>query len=141
MLKREIKYKTFDGVETTEIFYFNLTKTEMIEMEVETKDGLDAKVRRIIAADDKQQLIAEFKAIILAAYGVKSDDGKRFVKSDQLREEFSQHAAFDALFIELATNDKAASDFITGVIPDDMNGDLTAKLPPPNIQPAENIER
>lgn len=139
MFKREIKYKDFDGVDAVAVEYFNLSKTELIEMEVEQKDGLDVAIRRIVASDDKKALIAEFKRIILAAYGQKSDDGKRFIKNDEIREGFMQTAAFDALFIELATDDKAAADFIKGIIPEDMTQD--GFLPPPNIQPAETIER
>lgn len=141
MLKREIKYTSFDGEEAVDIVYFNLTKTELIELEVEQKDGLDVVIRRIIAADDKKALIAEFKRVILAAYGVKSDDGKRFVKNETVREEFMQTAAFDALFMELATNDEAAANFIQGILPADMNQNGSPNLPPPNLQPAETIER
>ncbi|MET0786302.1 MAG: hypothetical protein ABWY25_06310 [Paenisporosarcina sp.] len=120
MLKRDITYEDFDGEKVTETFYFNLTRSEIIELEVGYKGGLQEALQRIVKADDKKTLIAEFKKIVLLAYGVKSDDGKRFIKNDELREEFSQTAAYDALFMELATSDDAAATFIRGVVPKDF---------------------
>lgn len=138
MLKREIKYTDFDDKEQVETAYFNLTKSELVEMEVEYSDGLQEAVRRIINAKDNKALVAEFKRVILAAYGQKSADGKRFVKSQELRDEFAQTAAYDALFIELATSDQKAAAFIKGILPSDMGASIDT-LPPPNIRPAEQI--
>jgi len=117
MLKRDITYEDFDGESVTESFYFNLTKTELIELEVGYKDGLQAAMQRIVKTSDRQALIAEFQKIILLSYGIKSEDGRRFVKSDQLREEFTQTPAYDSLFMELATDDGAAATFIQGILP------------------------
>jgi hypothetical protein len=124
MLKREITYEDFNGEKATDTFYFNLTKTEIIELEVSYEGGLEAALKRIVATNDSKNLIAEFRRIVLLAYGVKSDDGKRFIKSNELREEFSQTAAYDALFMELATNDEAAATFIKGIIPKDMTQEV-----------------
>jgi hypothetical protein len=120
MLKREITYENFNGEKVSETFYFNLTKSEMLELEVSYYGGLEATIKRIVEAKDNKSLVEEFKKIILLSYGVRSDDGKRFIKNDTVREEFSQTAAFDELFIELATNDQAAVNFIQGVLPRDM---------------------
>ena len=124
MLKRDITYKDFDGEIMTESFYFNLTKTELIELEVKYKDGLEATMKRIVKAEDKEALISEFQRIILLSYGVKSEDGRRFMKSDQLREEFTQMPAYDALFVELATDDEAANTFIKGILPSEFLDNL-----------------
>ena len=141
MLKREIKYTDFDGNKASDTFYFNITKSEIVELEVERDGGMEGYIKRIINAEDNHALVAEFKKIILLAYGQKSPDGKRFIKTDQLREEFSQTAAFDELFIELATKDGAAADFFIGVLPADVSQAAQAQelLPQPNIQPAENL--
>lgn len=117
MLKREITYEDFDGNKVTDTFYFNLTRTEMIEWNVEHEGGLEGAIRRIIDTKDNKALIKEFKEIILLSYGVRSDDGKRFIKNNEIREAFTQMPAFDALFMELATNDGAAAAFIMGVVP------------------------
>jgi hypothetical protein len=120
MLKRDISYEDFDGEKVTGTFYFNLSKSEIIELEVGYKEGLQETLTRIVKTNDRKRLIEEFKKIILLSYGERSEDGKRFVKNDELREAFSQTAAYDALFIELATDDEAAAVFIRGVIPKDF---------------------
>lgn len=128
MLKREVKYKDFNDEEVVEVFYFNLSVPEVIEMNVEYKGGMAALLERIIETNDMREIIKQFKAIILMAYGKKSDDGKRFIKSDQLREEFEQSAAYHVLFMELVTNAGAAADFIKGVLPRDAEGKIDKAL-------------
>jgi hypothetical protein len=120
VLKREIKYEDYDGEETSEIAYFNLSKPELIELDVEYGEGFGRVLERVIETKDNKEIIRLFKKIILMAYGKKSDDGKRFIKNDQLREEFSQTAAYSALFMELATDDEVAVKFLTGLLPSDM---------------------
>ncbi len=134
MLKKEITYTDFNDEKATDTVYFNITKSEAIELEVGHKEGLDDFIKNVIKTEDRQALISEFKRIILLAYGQKSPDGKRFIKTDQLREEFSQTAAFDALFIELASQDDAAATFIKGVLPKDMQEEIARqeKLSPPD---------
>lgn len=140
MLKREIKYEDFDGNEVSEIFYFNISKPELIELEVEHEQGFGKLLEKIIETQDKKELVKRFKELVLLAYGQKSEDGKRFVKSDQIREEFSQTAAYQSLFMELTTNDSAAAVFLKGILPKDIAGDLDVSslksLPTPPPPPA-----
>ena len=117
MLKRDITYEDFDGEKVTETFYFNLTRTELIELESRYENGLQGFLQQIIKTQDRKALVALIKEFVLLTYGKKSDDGKRFIKNDELREEFSQSAAYDSLFMEMATNDGSAATFINGVIP------------------------
>jgi hypothetical protein len=124
MLKHDITYENFDGETVTETFYFNLTKTEIIELEVGYEGGLEATIKRIIETKNNAALIAEFKRIILMAYGVRSEDGKRFIKNDQLREEFTQTPAYDELFMRLATDADFAADFIKGIVPKSMQEEM-----------------
>ena len=120
MLKKTISYVDYNGTKRTEDFYFNLTKAEISEMELEIPGGMSEMLKRITAAQDTPTLVKIFKDLILRSYGVKSDDGRRFVKSQQLKEEFSQTEAYSELFMELATNAEAASAFINGIIPADV---------------------
>lgn len=90
MLKKTISYVDYNGTKRTEDFYFNLTKAEISEMELEIPGGMSEMLKRITAAQDTPTLVKIFKDLILRSYGVKSDDGRRFVKSQQLKEEFSQ---------------------------------------------------
>lgn len=131
MLKRDITYEDFDGQTLTETYYFNLTKSEIIDLELSVDGGLEASLTAIVRSQDMKAIIREFKRIILTAYGVRSDDGKRFIKNDKVREEFSQTAAYDALFMDLATNEDAAANFIRGVLPAGMSQEISAVDTPP----------
>lgn len=120
MLKKTITYEDFNGETRTEDFYFNLTKAELMEMNLTTYGGLDKVIEKIINTQDTPKIVEMFKDIVLKAYGEKSDDGKRFVKSKELSEAFSQTNAYSDLFMSLATDADEASAFINGVVPKDL---------------------
>ena len=117
MLKRNIKYTDFDGNERSEDFYFHMSKAEVVEMEMGITGGMTQMIERIVAAQDGKQIIDTFKILILKAYGEKSPDGKRFIKSQELRDAFEQTEAYSILFMDLATNAEASSAFVNGIIP------------------------
>ena len=127
MIKETITYVDYNNVERTEDFFFNLSKAELMEMEMSTSGGLVEMVNRIVAAQDAPAIIKVFKELILKAYGVKSPDGKRFEKSDKLRTEFEQTEAYSQLFMKLATDADAASKFVNGIIPSDAASIKTEK--------------
>ena len=135
MLKKTIKYTDFNGEPRMEDFYFNLTKAEVGEMELKTKGGLVAHLKSVVATEDGETIVNKFKEIILMAYGVKSDDGRRFIKNDQLREEFTQTNAYSELFMELATDVNAAGEFINGIVPQDMAEATTTPGVPQDHKP------
>ena len=117
MIKKTIDYVDYNGVKRSEDFYFNLNEAELTEMELSTKGGMSSMLEDIVAADNTQKIIDVFKKLILSAYGEKSDDGRRFIKSEELAVGFSQTEAYVKLFMELATDTKAAIDFVNGVMP------------------------
>ena len=125
MLKKNIKYTDYNGVERNEEFLFNLSKAELMEMEMSTKGGLAEMIQKVVDTQDIPAIIKVFKDIILKAYGEKSADGKRFIKvSDTgvpLSIGFSQTEAYSQLFMELATDAESAANFIKGIIPADMD--------------------
>ena len=118
MLKKTITYTDYNDVERTEDFYFNLTKAEIMEMELTTVGGLSAMIEKIVAAKDGPTIIKTFKDLVLKAYGEKSADGRRFIKSPEIAEAFSQTEAYSQIFMELATDDEAAAKFVNGIIPE-----------------------
>lgn len=118
MLKKTITYTDYNGNERTEDFYFNLTEAEIMEMEMSTAGGLAESIQRIVKAQDAPAIIKIFKDLVLKAYGVKSPDGKRFIKNASLREEFEQTEAYSKLFMELATDADAAAEFVNGIVPE-----------------------
>lgn len=117
MFKKVATYTDYNGVERTENFYFNLTQAEILEMELSTTGGLSAMIQGVIDAKDTPQLIKIFKELVLKSYGEKSADGRRFIKTPELTEAFSQTEAYSDIFMELATDEKAAAAFVKGITP------------------------
>ena len=117
MLKKTITYTDYNGFERTEDFWFNLSKAELIEMELSKSGGLSESLKRIVNSKDTPSIIREFKYILSKSYGIKSDDGRRFIKSKEISDEFMQTEAYTILFMELATNTEAATLFINKLIP------------------------
>lgn len=120
MLKKAITYTDFNGEELTEDFYFNLTKAELIELEMAFEGGLSEGLKKIVASKDGNAIMQEFKRIILTSYGQRTDDGKRFVKNQTLRDEFESTEAYSVLFVEIVTDPDKAADFVRGIMPQDL---------------------
>ena len=139
MLKKTIAYTDYNGVERKEDFYFNLSKAEIMEMEMSTSGGLTEMISKIVAAQDTPAIIKLFKDLVLRAYGEKSLDGKRFVKIDEngipLSRAFSQTEAYSVLFMELATDAEAASEFVNGIVPADVSKAAKEEAKKQNLLP------
>lgn len=129
MLTKTITYNDYNGVERTEDYLFNLSKAELMEMELSIAGGLSETIDKIIKTKDTPALVKIFKELLLNSYGVKSPDGKRFIKTDELREEFAQTEAYSQLFMELATNAEAAAAFVNGIIPADLAKEAAKNIP------------
>ena len=117
MLKKTVTYVDYNGVERTEDFYFNLSKAEVAEMELSVEGGFSKMLEEIVKSNDNVRIMELFKQMVLKAYGEKSADGKRFVKSKELSEAFSQTEAYSEIFMELALDEKAAAAFVNGIMP------------------------
>lgn len=117
MIKKTIKYTDYNGLEREEDFYFNLSEAEIAQMELGTSGGYTEYLKKITAAKDVPSLSKLFKEIIMKAYGVKSEDGRRFIKNDQVRADFEQTEAFSKLYMEFITDDKKAAEFMNGILP------------------------
>lgn len=129
MLKKTITYTDYNGVQRTETHYFNLNKAEILEMEMSTPGGFVEMINRIINANDQQAIIKLFKEIIFKAYGEKEADGRRFKKSHEISEAFSQTEAYVQLYMELATDADAASKFVNGIVPKEEPANEQKALP------------
>ena len=125
MIAKTIKYKDYNDVEREEKFFFNLTQAEITEMELSVDGGLAETIKNIIEAQNQPEIIKFFKKLILKAYGEKSADGKRFRKTDDeghpLSVAFSETEAYSKLFMELATDDSKAAEFVNGIMPSDID--------------------
>lgn len=134
MLKKTITYPDLDGNPVTEDFYFNLSKAEIAEMELSHEGGLGDYLQRIVESEDGSAIISMFKEIIGKAIGRRSEDGRRFVKSEEITNDFMQTEAYSKLFMEFLTDPDAAANFIKGIVPSDMKDELAKKRPVENLK-------
>ena len=130
MIKKTVTYVDFDNNERTETHYFNLNQSELIEIAIDIPDDVsqtvgsdpnnfdrEAVATGLIEKMGQKGIMGFVKELLLKSYGIKSEDGRRFIKTPALSEEFSQTIAFDTIFMELMADDKAAADFVNGVVP------------------------
>ena len=117
MLKKTITYTDYDGNERIETHYFDLNEVEATELELSVKGGMSNKLEEMVKADDKAAMFKFFKDLIFKSYGIKSEDGRRFIKSEQISEEFTQTGAYTKLVMELAQDGEKLAAFFNGVIP------------------------
>ena len=127
MIKRTIVYTDYNGEPQKMVAYFNLNKAELAEVSVSEEGNYVNVVDQIINEKDNQKLLELFKKLILMSYGKKSPDGQRFIKTQEMRDEFEQTEAFVELFMELMTNEDAAAAFAKGILPKDLQREVAAK--------------
>lgn len=129
MTYEDITYTDYNGVERTERFYFNFNKAEIIEMEAMTPGGMKAMIDTAAKAKDASKMMMFFKDIILKAYGKKSEDGRKFMKSKEISEDFLQTEAYNQLFTSLVTDADKAAKFINGIFPKDITAEAAKQMP------------
>lgn len=129
MLKKTIKYVDYDNNEREEDFYFNLSQAELTTMQMSEVGGLEKKLDNIIKAQDGPRIMEMFRDIIRRSYGVKSPDGRRFIKNEALSDEFEQTEAYSILFMELCTDAEAAAAFVQGILPKDLAEEVKKAAP------------
>lgn len=129
MFKETVTYTDYNGNEREEDFFFNLTKAELSEMELTKDGGLSNYIQKIAKAQDTAALITFFKELLIKAYGEKSADGRRFIKTPEVVEAFTQTEAFSILFMKYAFDDEAAAKFINGITPKDISTANVEALP------------
>lgn len=127
MLKKTITFEDLDGNKISEDFYFNLSKAEIAEMELSQKGGLIEYIQKIVKEEDGAKLVELFKGLIVNTVGKRSDDGRRFIKSQEIRDDFTQTNAYSELFMELVTNSDSAAEFVNGIVPASLENDPRLK--------------
>lgn len=124
MIKKTVTYKDLNGKERTETFYFHYFESEIMDMEMSAEGGLAERIQRIIDAKDQASLLKVIKKFVIDAYGIKSDDGRRFIKSQEVKDAFVECPAYSKIYMELLTNDELAAEFVNKVVPEDMAAQL-----------------
>lgn len=119
MLKKTMTFTDYEGNERTEDHYFNLTRSECLEMEMSTNGGMTKLIRKLIETQNMPEVMKIFKNILFKSYGEKSLDGRQFVKSPELSTAFSQTPAYDQLFFTLCTDADEAAKFVNAIIPNE----------------------
>ena len=139
MLKKTFQYTDFNGNEQEETFYFNLSKSEVIEYELQERAGMSTTLQRIVEERDNQKILAHFMDLVMKSVGRKSDDGRRFVKNDEIREDFLASPAYDEMFIWLMSEPGAGAEFVNNVLPQDV--DEFVKKVDSGQQAAKNVKK
>lgn len=128
MLTRTITFENFDGEQVSQTLYFNLSKSELMEVELSTPGGFGAKIDKVAESKDGGQIIAAYKEILKLAYGERSADGKHFRKSDEIWDNFVASQAFDEFFFELITDAAVAADFVNALVPKHMQDSVRRQV-------------
>lgn len=124
MLKKTITYTDYNGNQRTEDFWFNLNKSELVELGLSKNGGLDVMIQRIIKEQNAPEIIKILKEILFKAYGEKSDDGKYFRKSEEISTNFFQTEAYNELFMEVFSDPEKSVDFFKGILPQDLQKEI-----------------
>lgn len=125
MYKKTVEYTDFDGNARKEDCYFNLSKPELAKLQLSENGGLDKVITRFIQEQDTSKLVGFIDDFILLSYGKKSDDGKMFMKSEEISNMFKSTGAYEVIFMELVSDTQNVINFFKGVLPKD----LSEKLP------------
>lgn len=123
MFKTTIEYTNYNGENAKEDCYFNFSKADLLEMQWSDDEGLDKILEKIVKESRPSVLMPVFKEMVLKSYGIKSEDGRRFIKSDKLSEEFSQTPAFSELLVRLCTDADFSADFVNNIIPKNIENE------------------
>ncbi len=129
MLMKKIKYTDFNGVDREEEFYFNMSKADVIKwMTTNGNYTLDAVLMKLVRTENVRDLIGEIDYLITESYGEKSLDGKRFIKTPEVKANFVESNAYSELFMEIASDAKKAAEFFNGILPDDLANSIQETL-------------
>ena len=140
MFKKTIEYTDYNGRKRSEDFYFHFTDEELLEMEMSRDGGLGEALKKLAQEQNPREIISIFKWIVLSAYGEKSPDGRRHIKTDEVRDNFKHCPAFSVLFMELATDAKAASDFVNNLVTAERLAEAQARANQPTL-PSDDSPR
>lgn len=126
MFAREFTYIGYDGKEKKDTYHFNLNEAELYELDLSSIYGFTGQMERLLKAERTQEIVEMFKGIILGAVGEVSPDGRRFVKNEQIREDFYRSKAYAQLFVELVSSGEKFSEFLKAAIPEEIRKKMEA---------------
>jgi hypothetical protein len=132
MILKTIKFKNYAGEEEVGTFHFNLSKGELVKMQMSAIDhrteSFEDKLEKIGSSLNGKALIEVIDEIIDISYGVKTTDGKRFIKNAADLEFFKSTEAYSELVVELCTDAIKASEFVNGLVPADLRAEVQKEV-------------
>ena len=120
MVERTFTCKGFDGKNYEETYGFYLSRADLLKINLGSFVGLDVLMQKLIDAKNGTEIMNIIDRIMMTAVGHESADHKKFLKNDEIRDDFRQSDAYSQLFEELVTDAKKASSFLIGCLPEDM---------------------
>lgn len=116
MLTKITKFTDMNGNERTQTCYFNMTKAEILEFNMNKPNGVIAYITQMMNQGRNDLVFAAFKDLILSSYGERTEDG-RFIKNTQIREAFACSEAYSEIFMEIVQSEEAMAAFVNGIMP------------------------
>lgn len=122
MIQREITWTNFADEEVSKTYYFHITKAEAVEEFLGFAKGSNVNdfetiLKEIIASRDNKKIIGHFKTLLIASVGLRSADGRQFIKDEEITKEFKYSGAMDELLMWMFQNADGAAEFILGMFP------------------------
>ena len=139
MIKKTITYTDYLGTTRTEDFYFNLSKTELSDMQMSVDGGYNVLLEKMMNAANNEEIYKTFVKVVLQAYGELSPDGRFHIKEDEeghkLYKKFKQSPAYDALMDEICENESTIAEFCKGILPKNLQAEGTQQKPKGEFHP------
>ena len=127
MFSREFEYTGYDGKPKKDTYWFNLSEAELYEIDLSSIRGFTGEMNKLLKEERTKEIVDAFKNIILGAVGVVSADGRKFLKSEEIKEDFYRSKAYSQLFVELVSSGEKVAEFLRGAIPEEIRKQMDAE--------------
>ena len=120
MFSREFEYTGYDGQPKKDTYWFNLTEAELYEIDLSSIRGFTGEMTKLLKEERTKEIVDAFKSIILGAVGSVSADGRKFIKNEEIKEDFYRSKAYSQLFVELVSSGEKLAEFLKAAIPEEI---------------------
>lgn len=127
MFSREFEYTGYDGQPKKDTYWFNLTEAELYEIDLSSIRGFTGEMTKLLKEERTKEIVDSFKGIILGAVGSVSADGRKFIKNEEIKEDFYRSKAYSQLFVELVSSGEKLAEFLRAAIPDEIRQKMEEK--------------
>lgn len=138
MFSKEFEYTGYDGKPKKDTYWFNLSEAELYEIDLSSIRGFTGEMNKLLKEERTKEIVDAFKNIILGAVGVVSADGRKFLKSEEIKEDFYRSKAYSQLFVELVSSGEKVAEFLRGAIPEEIRQRMEADEAAGNEENAED---